>query len=332
MKKCFSICLVMMLVLLIGCGKGSSEPVETTTQTVTEKEETTKEETTKEEETTAEKTTEEEPKIDASAIVMDKSQYPIVDGSTATLPLSYKVYELATGATPEVAEAEIIHTKTTNSYYRLANKEVDLLIVYEASAETLEEIKANGVELIIEPVGKDALVFMKNSDNPVESLTIDQYRDIYSGKITNWKEVGGEDLDIVAFQRPFGSGSQTLMESLIMQGTEMAEAPESRIISSMGAILEEVASYQNTADAIGYSVYYYANNMYEIPGLDFLGVNGVIPSTETIRTDEYELVNPFYVVIRADEPENSPARVIFNWLLGEDGQRLVEEEGYVPAK
>ena len=335
MKKTILILTVVLAIGILFAGCKQEESPEATTTKSQETETTTKpgetETTTKQEET--ETTTEAVSQIDASAIKMNKEDYPAVDGSTATLPLSYKVFQLATRASQEEAESEIIHTKTTNSYYRLANGECDLLIVYEATEETLKEIREEiGVELTIEPVGKDALVFMKNSENPVQSLTKDQLRDIYTNKITNWKEVGGEDLPIVAFQRPAGSGSQTLMDSLIMRGTPMGEAPEQRIISSMGAILEEVASYQNTADAIGYSVFYYAKNMYEIPGLEFLGVEGVMPSVDTIRTDEYELVNPFYVVIRAEEPQDSPARVIFNWLLSEEGQKLVEEEGYVPAK
>ena len=77
---------------------------------------------------------------------------------------------------------------------------------------------------------------------------------------------------------------------------------------------------------------YYAKNMYEIPGLEFLGVDGVIPSTETIRSDAYGPVNPFYVAIRADEPDDSPAGKLFHWLLSEEGQKLVEDTGYVPAK
>ncbi len=326
MKKRFAaIAVLLCLCFVIGCAAPKEETTtETTTaETTTEK----KTETT----TAAPETTTGQAQIDAEAIRMDASAYPRVDGSTATLPLSYAVYMLATGSSQEEAEANIIHSKTTNAYYNLAYGQTDLLIVYEASPETLTEIEQTGVKLLIEPVGKDALVFMKNEKNPVESLTSEQLRDVYAGKINNWKDVGGEDLPIVAFQRPAGSGSQTLMESLIMKGTKMADAPANRIISSMGGILDEVASYQNTADALGYSVFYYAKNMYEIPGLAFLGVDGVMPSTDTIRTDEYGLVNPFYVVIREDTPADAPARQIFDWLLSEEGQKLVEESGYVPA-
>ena len=306
------LCMLLCVLLAAGCAKkqGSEDPGDQTT-------------------TAAEPETAE---IDVSSIRMEKDEYPVVDGSTATLPLSYALYRLATGASEEEAEAEIIHSKTTNSYYQLLNGSADLLIVYEASPETLADLKKQGADFLIEPVGKDALVFLKNSENPVESLTKEELRDIYAGKISNWKDVGGEDLPIVAFQRPAGSGSQTLMDQLIMRGTAMADAPVDRVISSMGMILEEVASYRNTADAIGYSVYYYTANMHEIDGLAYLGVDGVLPSTETIRSDQYGLVNPFYVVIRADEPEDSPARRLFQWLLSKEGQKLVEETGYVPSK
>lgn len=318
--KCYKAALLGLAValLLTGCGKKPGEQ-ERRTEQETETAET-------------ESTTQKQEEGQTPAIAMEKEEYPVIDGSTATLPLSYLLYQRATGASEEEAMAEIAHTKTTNAYFRLMNKEADLLIVYEASDAVWEKEAESGVKLELAPIGKDALVFMRNTGNPVTSLTEEQLRDIYSGVIQNWKEVGGEEKEIIDFQRPENSGSQTLMEKLVMKGTPMEDAPVTRKISSMGAILEQVASYQNSADALGYSVYYYARNMYEIPGLAFMSVNGVAPDRDTIYDGSYPFINSFYAVIREDEPENSKARLLYNWLIGEDGQKLVEEAGYVPAQ
>ena len=80
---------------------------------------------------------------------MSKEDYPVVDGSTATIPLSCALYSLATGATEEEAQAAVVHTKTTNSYYRLATGDADLLIVYAADEATLKELEAQGYKLRI---------------------------------------------------------------------------------------------------------------------------------------------------------------------------------------
>lgn len=262
---------------------------------------------------------------------MAKEDYPVVDGSTATIPLSEAVYRLATGATAEEAAADIVHTKTSNSYYRLMNREADLLIVYAPSEEVMRDIESSSVKLQMKPIGKDALVFMANTSNPVQSLTKQQLVDIYSGKITNWKEVGGADKQIFAFQRPENSGSQTLMLKLVMGNTPMMTGPNVRSYETMAGILEAMANYSNEGNALGYSVFYYADNMYALPELKFMKVNQIEPSLQTIYDNTYPFINEFYAVIREDESDNSNARKLFDWLTGEEGQTLIRDMGYVPV-
>ena len=255
-------------------------------------------------------------------------QYPKVDGSTATLPLSYALFQAATGEDEETAMKAISHNKTDSSYRELVRGSCDLVLAYEPSEETKEYIEENG-SLQMKPIGRDALVFMINAANPVKSLTEEQIQSIYTGETTNWKELGGSDEEIVAFQRKQNSGSQTLMEKLVMKGISMAEAPSYHYINSMGELLDQVSSYNNQGNAIGYSVYFYARNMYSVPGLEFLSVDGITPSNDTIQDGSYPYVNEFYAVIRDDEPEDSPARLLFDWLTTEGGQELITDTGYV---
>jgi ABC-type phosphate transport system substrate-binding protein len=262
---------------------------------------------------------------------MTKETYPIVDGSTATIPLSEAVYQLATGATNEEAAEAIAHTRTTNAYYRLIEKEVDLLIVYEPSEEVVTYTKENGYRLNMKPIGKDALVFMANSSNPVESLTHEELVRIYSGTITNWKEVGGKDEELLAFQRPVNSGSQTLMQKLVMKDTLMAKGPSVRYYAEMGEILDAMVDYHNEGNTLGYSVFYYAKNMYHLPELKFMKVDGIEPSLQSVYDGTYPYTNEFYAVIREEEPVSSNAHHIFDWLTADEGQTLVKELGYVPV-
>jgi ABC-type phosphate transport system substrate-binding protein len=260
-----------------------------------------------------------------------KEDFPIIDGSTATIPISEAVYQLATGATTREAAVEIVHTKTSSAYYRLLNQEADLLIVYEPSEQVMQDIESSGVKLSIKPIGKDALVFMANKSNPVDSLTSDQIVEIYTGKRTNWKEVGGLDKDIVAFQRPDSSGSQTLMKKLVMKDNPMMTGPNVISFAEMGEILEAMAEYSNDGNTLGYSVFYYANNMYHLPELRFMKVNGIEPTLNTIFDNSYPYINEFYAVIREEESINSNARRIFDWLTETEGQAMVKELGYVPV-
>lgn len=254
---------------------------------------------------------------------------PRIDGSTANIPLAVALVKLMTGCTEAEAEESIDVSGTDPAYYALDDGSADMLLVYHPAQATIDELDVfNRFNMDI--IGYDALVFMVNADNPVESLTADQIRGIYSGKITNWKEVGGNDAPIAAFQRPTLSGSQTMMLNLMMGDTKMAEADSEIVAITMSDIVEAVAAYDNTANAIGYSVFYYASTMYAQPNLKFIAVDGVIPSNDTIKSNAYTYRSPFYAVTKKNAPIE--IRATAEWLLTEQGQRFIEECGYVSAK
>ena len=121
------------------------------------------------------------------------------------------------------------------------------------------------------------------------------------------------------------------MLKLVMKDTPLMDAPEDYIVTSMGGLMEAVKSYDNSANALGYSVYYYANDMQMAQGLKILSIDGVAPSAETIRSGEYPHRNAYYCVVPADAAADAPNRVLYEWLMTEEGQRLVAAEGYVSA-
>lgn len=265
----------------------------------------------------------------AAAPQLAVDDYPVVDGSTATLPLSYALMKAATGCTEDVAEAAISHSKTTESFYSLVGGQADLLLVYEPSQDAYDYAKQSNVKLLMKPIGRDALVFLVNPANPLTSLTWDQLVDIYTGKATNWKDVGGEDLPIVAYQRIENSGSQVMMEKQVMKGTRMMDAPKDLRTDEMDELVDEVASYVNAPSAIGYSVYYYIHNMYSNSNIRLLQVGGVAPDNGTIASGDYPFTQDFYAVIRQDAPKDSPQRKLYDWLTTDEGQALVGGAGYV---
>ena len=269
------------------------------------------------------------PGADGGVVVFTRENMPRLDGSTATAPLAQAAAAVLLGESEEDVADLIDFSRTTESYRQLMQGNADLLIAAEPNAAVFDEMEEAGFEVQMEPLATDALVFMVNEDNPVDSLTTEQLRGIYSGEITNWSEVGGADLDIVPFQRNAESGSQVLMEKLVMDGTEMTEPPEGYMIASMGGLMDAVKEYDNSSNAIGYSVYYYAHDMQMAGGLKLLKIDGVAPEAATIRSGEYPFLNPYYVAMDAAEPEGSMTRVLYDWLLGSDGQKLVDMKGYV---
>lgn len=258
-----------------------------------------------------------------------RDQFPRLDGSTATAPLAIAMAALMLGESEEDVTPLISFSRTTNSYYNLLCGSADLLIAGEGSEEVYAERERRGFEWEQTPFAIDAFVFVVNENNPVDSITVEEARRIYTGEIVNWSELGGADEPIIPLQRNPEAGSQSLMEKLVMGGTPMMEPPKEYVASSMGGLMEAVRGYDASAGAIGYSVYYYAQEMRAAEGLKLLKLEGVEPEPEAIRSGAYPLTNPYYVVIPASAAEESPTRVIRDWLLGEDGQRLAAREGYV---
>mgnify|MGYP000194522671 CR=1 FL=1 len=269
------------------------------------------------------------PDSQTGEISFTRENFPRLDGSTATAPLGQAIAAVLLGESEDSVADLINFSRTTESYRQLMQGNADLLIAAEPNAAVFDEMEEAGFEIEMKPFANDALVFLVNEDNPVDSLTLEQLRGIYSGEITNWSEVGGDDMEIVPFQRNAESGSQVLMEKLVMDGADMAEPPEGYMIASMGGLIDAVKQYDNSANAIGYTVYYYAHDMQMAGGLKLIAVDGVEPGAETIRSGKYPFLNPYYVAIDGSEPEDSMARVLFDWILGPDGQKLVDMQGYV---
>ncbi|MBU5628127.1 substrate-binding domain-containing protein [Oscillibacter sp. MSJ-2] len=270
-----------------------------------------------------------EPDDAPESFIFTRENFPRLDGSTSTAPMAEAVCAVLLGESREAVSDLVRFSKTTNAYYNLMEGNADLLIVGEPNADILAEKERTGFQWEQTPFATDAFVFVVNEENPVDSITVEEARRIYTGEITNWRELGGEDQAIVPFQRNSEAGSQALMEKLVMKGTPMMEPPTGYVVGTMGQLMEAVKSYDGSPGAIGYSVYYYAEEMKMAQGLKLLALEGVEPNPETIRGETYPLRNPKYVVIPADAEEDAPNRVLYNWLIGKEGQRLVAQEGYV---
>ena len=265
-----------------------------------------------------------------SPFVFTRENLPRLDGSTSTVPLATAMCAVLLGEEPGQVSDLVSFSRTTQSYRNLMAGERDLVLAAEPEGEVLAQLQEEG-HWLYTPFATDALVFVVNEDNPVDNLTLEQVQKIYTGEITNWKEVGGSSLDIVPFQRNHGAGSQTMFEKLVMDGQSPMEAPEAWVPDSMQGLMDAVRQHDNTPSAIGFSVYYYANDMEMARGLKMLSIDGVAPSPQTIRDGSYPFLNPYYVAIDQNAPTDSPTRILYDWVLGPEGQKLAAMEGYVPV-
>lgn len=260
---------------------------------------------------------------------------PVIDCATALYPVA-SAFVQAVYPPGEYPHYESVYSEedfslycsgTPSAYRNLIDGSVDIIIVAGPSEEQLLQAAEVGVELNMTPIGREAFVFFVNSKNPVESLTVEEIQGIYSGQITNWRDIGGTNSAIRAFQRNEGSGSQTALLRF-MEGKDLIKAPKENTIYVMEGIVERVSDYRNYKNAIGFSFRFFSTEMVKNDEIHLLSINGIAPSKETIRNDTYPISSPFYAVTRTDN-ENPNVNALIKWILSPQGQYLIEETGYV---
>ena len=246
---------------------------------------------------------------------------PVIDGAAALYPMfsafvdaTYPKESVSFDGTDFTEDSALQFHNTRGAYQAVVDGDVDIIFCAKPSEEQLAYAKEKGVELKMVPIGYEAFVFIVGKDNPVDDLTIEQVQGLYTGKYKNWSEVGGDNRLVDAVQRNTGSGSQTAMLSF-MNGQEMKK-------SVLGAL---------TGRAIGFSFRYYVEGLSVNPDVKMLSLNGVYPSEENIANGTYPIASNFYAVYDASN-ENENIALLLDFILSEEGQRIVKESGYTPMQ
>lgn len=276
-------------------------------------------------------------------VITAPEKMPVLDGAEAAYPVYSAIANACYENIGEIQSAAkesgneppmpIRFTNTVKAYESLISGETDIFFGAMPSEAQKKLAEDNGKSLVMTPIGKEAFVFFVSSENPVDSLTSEQIRGIYSGKIRSWKKLGGDNVPILAFQRPKNSGSQTMMEHF-MGDVALKEPLKVEFEMSMVGVITAVAEYQNKLSSIGYSFRYYASGMAadgEESGIKFLSLDGVYPDPDTIRSGEYPMTTSLYAIYLEDnDNENVPRLAEF--MQGRQGQELIEKTGYIPLE
>ena len=278
-------------------------------------------------------------RFDTPTIDMDGATalYPIYSGFVqAVYPEGkYDIYDFKYNE--EDGLGQVTCTGTVEAYERLIRGKTDVIFCAAPSKDQLALAESLGVELHMTPIGREAFVFFVNSENPVTGLTVEEIQGIYTGDITNWKELGGKNQRIRPYQRAENSGSQSALLRL-MEGLPLMEPEKEDRIAGMGGIITQVASYRNHKNAIGFSFRFYSTEMVENDQIRLLALNGVEPTRETIRSGEYPISSNFFAITAAPigqpapEESNEDLRAFLDWILSEQGQEIIEQTGYVGVK
>ena len=283
--------------------------------------------------------------------------YPRVDGSTSTVPLNYiiaaKLLDLEyewildrtgekivqfKGEVPWDFAMKFQRSQTHGAIINLIDNQTDLIIVArKMSADEKEYANNAGVSLIETPIALDALDFILNAQNTVNSLSVEQIQNIYLGNITNWKEMGGADEAVIPFIRNPNSGSQEMMNEFVMNNTGVPDwaallpNAEELTLGSMYIVYSELGV---NAYGICFTPHYYKEYMvgetFTDDKIKTLAVNGIMSDKTSIKNQKYPFVAPVYVSIRSDIDQNSMTYKLYEWLQSKSGKDVINESGYVP--
>ena len=241
---------------------------------------------------------------------------PKIDGAAALVPVFNSfVYSLYPENSVKyengdfTKDSALQYHNTRGAFKGIVDGDVDIAFCASPNKDQIQYGLDKGVELELTPIGRESFVFIVNTNNPVDNLSMQQLKDIFTGKITNWKDVGGANRPINVLQRNKGSGSQTALEKLI------GEEVKPNMFGPLGA-------------SIGFSFRFYVEELTKHGHIKMLSLNGVYPNKENVQNESYPIVANFYAVTRKGET-NPNVQKVLDFVLSPTGQEIVDEVGYV---
>lgn len=243
-----------------------------------------------------------------------------VSGGTAVVPIIEAGYEEFAKSNEGVVFN--INSDGSSAGIKAANEGVSQIGL--SGRDLKEEEKEFGLTETV--FARDALAVIVHPSNGVDDLTTDQLHDIFGGKVTNWKEVGGKDLAITIVSREDGSGSRSVFEEktdLLDEEENSLLATEKAVIAnSTGAVVENVESKEG---AIGYVSIGELDN----DKIKDVSVNGVKATQENVLADKYAIARPFIMITK---DESDVVNSFLEFMMSEEGQQIVKDNGLVSVK
>lgn len=254
------------------------------------------------------------------ALPQDQDKTLRLAGSTTVLPIAQKAAEVYMSLYPDL-RLSISGTGSGDGLKAIVEGSTDIANSsrdLKTKEQKLAEEK--GVTLVRHPVALDCVSVIVNPANPVQNLTLAQLRAIYNGECKSWKDLGGEDKPIVAVNRDVSSGTFEVWLEKVLQGDRVR--PDAQVQASNGGVSQAVAGNKY---AIGYVGLGYITGQVKA-----VSVEGIAPNIADVRNKTYPLARELYMFTRQNGPKLAEDFIAF--LTSPDGQKLVEQEGFVSLK
>lgn len=270
---------------------------------------------------------------DEENVILAKNELPRLDASVITQPLMTALIRDFT-CDDSIQESSLNYSDTEEALKKLLKDEVDVVICPYPSEDILSLADIQGIELDIIPIAKEGFVFFVNSNNVIDNIKVSDIQKIYIGEISNWSQIGGDNAEIKAFQKPEGSIAQREMNRTVMKGLQMAEAPRSIFVDkTFGKITDLIANYDNSENAIGYSYYNEAKRLYDFDAkidntVKLLKINDIEPNYSNIKDNSYPLITHYYL-IKNKNNQSEHLKIFSEAVLSERAKGVIKGAGYI---
>jgi len=239
---------------------------------------------------------------------------------------------------PENLTGEVICLDNEEAYRALSSGELSLILTTEEpSAELNASLRGAGDSFVLEKIASDALIFYTPDSNPVKSLTVQELTRLFSGEVTDWRSFSGDHMTIIPRLLPSDSFYHGLLKDILLSGEEpdvisgsfsLASGEDPLTLSLGSGQTESGSTDLLEAGSISYGSYFLLSSCGKDLGIRMMAVSGVSPSQKTLSNGKYPFTYPIYAVIRNSEAADSPARLLQNFLLSKEGQKIIKEAGY----
>jgi len=264
--------------------------------------------------------------------------YPSVAGSAVTSILMRNTKASILQADAPSLTSGISCLANDDAYRALAAGEVSLILTTEEpSAELNASLREAGDSYSITQIAVDALVFYTPQSNPVKSLTRRNLTDIFSGTVTDWRSLSGNHISVVPHLLSEDNFYHGLLKGLILSGSEPSDLSSSfSLLPDQDPLTLSLGGEQTMSSntdlleegSISYGSFFYLAPGSQSLGIRFLAIDGVEPSTQTLSDGKYPFTYPIYAVIRNSEVSSSPVRLLIDFWISKDGQKIIKEAGY----
>ncbi len=246
---------------------------------------------------------------------------PKICATPYTKQMAVNMVAAVIGCDTQTAETLVTVCDTTDDCYeKLMKSHCDIVIAHDYGKDIADLLASTELGLIKTELDRDALVFQTNGSVNVESLTADELKSLYSGVVTDWKDVGGKESPVVLF----GAKNRTAMHNAFQKyiSDEITVTPVTRPIISSGETFTAEIGYDNRDGGLGYTLLSLSGN-FAGGSIKPLAVDGIAPSRETVTSGQYPLTVSVNIVIRDSEKASSNAKLLYDWAISEQGTTAV---------